>query len=114
MLCCLCCDRSCVLAQKHDFRSISRNHENGKKNCSRQENVFESLPARDGLSSALFEKSKNLASSACGLRQSKTRKMIEQGEGMGRESQGSKIPTPRFAEGPGPLISYWMNYFKLS
>ena len=32
-----------------------------------QETFFESLPAREGPSLAVFEKSKNLASSSCGL-----------------------------------------------
>ena len=60
-------------------------------------NVFDRLRARDGPSSALFENSKNLASSSCGLRQSDTGKIMEQGEGVRREPQGCTIPTPRFA-----------------
>ena len=39
--------------------------------------VFESLPARDGPSSAFFENPKTLASSSCGLRQGNTGNIFE-------------------------------------
>ena len=59
-------------------------------------NVFESLPARDGSSSAFFESPKNLASSSCGLRQGNTGNIMIHGEGVRRERQSCTIPTPRF------------------
>ena len=40
-------------------------------------NVFESLPAREGPSSAIFENSRNLASSCCGLGQATTKKQYD-------------------------------------
>ena len=59
-------------------------------------NVFESLPSRDGPSSASFEKPKSFASSSCGLRPGNTGNILEHGEGVRREPQSSTIPTPRF------------------
>ena len=50
-----------------------------------QGNVFESLSARHGHSSPLFDNSKNLASSSCGM---------EQSSGMRREGQSSTVPNP--------------------
>ena len=59
-------------------------------------NIFESQSARDGPSSAFFERPKNLASSSCGLRKGNTGKFMEHGGGVRREPQSSTIPTPRF------------------
>ena len=56
--------------------------------------------------------SKNLASSSCGLRPLDTGKIMEQGEGVRREPQGSTILTPRFATNHAePFISHWRNVF---
>ena len=55
--------------------------------------VFESLPTRDGPSSALFENSLNLASSPGNT--------LEHERGVRREPQSSSIPAPRFQMGSG-------------
>ena len=75
-------------------------------------NVFESLPAREGPSAALFENSKNLASSSCGLVPGHT---MEHGRRMRRDPQSSSTPTPRLNQGLGtlnPFVSYWRNFRK--
>ena len=74
--------------------------------------VFESLPSRDGPSSTLFENSKNLASSSCGLKESVTGKIMEQGEGLRREPQGSTTPHPRVAGVPGPSCRAGQTYLR--
>ena len=56
-------------------------------------NVFENLPAREGPSSALFENSRNLASSSCRLGPRNSGNIMEHGRGKRREPQSS---TPRF------------------
>ena len=56
-------------------------------------NVFESLLAREGPSSALFDNSKNLASSSCGVGSGNT---MEYDRGVRRDPQSSSIPTPTF------------------
>ena len=58
---------------------------------------FEGLLARGESSSALFEKSKNLALSSCRLTPIGTGKFAEKGEGLREEPQDFSIPTPRFA-----------------
>ena len=50
--------------------------------------VFESPPVRDGPSSALFEKSNNLASSSCGLRQRDTGKNYRTGRRLETRAAG--------------------------
>ena len=59
-------------------------------------NVLQSPLAREGPSSALFENSKNVASSSCGLGSGNT---MEHGRGVRREPQSSSIPTPRCDQG---------------
>ena len=59
-------------------------------------NVFQSLPAREGSSSALFENSRNLASASCGLGSGNTVNIMEHGRRVRREPQSWSIPTPRF------------------
>ena len=59
-------------------------------------NVFESLAAGEGSSSALFENSPNLTSSSCGLGQVITGNIMKHERGERRESQSSTIVTPRF------------------
>ena len=70
-----------------------------------QETFFESLPARDGPSSAFFENGpssaffenpKNLASSSCGLRPGNTGNTEKHGEEARQEPESSTIPAPRF------------------
>ena len=56
-------------------------------------NVFESLPAREGPSSAVFENSRNLASS-CGLRPDITGNTMVPEREMRREPQNSSILVP--------------------
>ena len=62
-------------------------------------NVFESLLAREGPSSALFENSQNLASSSCGLRYGTTGYIVKHERGVRQEPESSTIPTPRFNQG---------------
>ena len=57
-------------------------------------NVFECLPAREGPSSALFENSRNLASSSCGM---------EQESRMRRDAQSSTKPNPNQEKVQRPL-----------
>ena len=75
-------------------------------------NVIASLPARDGPSSALFENSRNLASSSCGLGPGTAGNVVERGRGMRREPHSSSLPTPCFNQGVAtlnPSKSYWRN-----
>ena len=65
--------------------------------------VFESLPAREGPSSAIFENSRNLASSSCGLGSGTLGNFMEHGRGVRREPQSSSIPTPHFTQGLATL-----------
>ena len=58
-------------------------------------NVFESLPARESRSSALFENSKSMASSYRGLGPGNTGNIMEHGRSVRRGPQSSSIPTPR-------------------
>ena len=77
-------------------------------------NVFESLPARNGPSSALFENSRNLASSSCGLGPGTAGNVVERGRGTRRELHSSSLPTARFNQGfatLNPSKSYWRNLF---
>ena len=55
--------------------------------------VFESVPAQEGPSSALFENSQNFASSSCGLTSGNT---MEQGRGVRQDLHNSSIPTNFF------------------
>ena len=55
------------------------------------QNAIESLLAREKSSLALFENSKNLASSSCGMRRSDRGKVMQQGQGVRRALQGSTI-----------------------
>ena len=64
---------------------------------------FESQPAREGSSSALFESSRNLTSSSCGLGQGNTGKIMEHGRGVETRSVEFSKPTPRFARVQGPF-----------
>ena len=57
-------------------------------------NVFESLPAREGPPSAIFENSRNLASSSRGLRPDNTRNTTVPEREMRREPRKSSIPVP--------------------
>ena len=59
-------------------------------------NVFESLFAREGSSSAVFENSRNLAASSCGLRPETTGKAMVLEREVTREPQNSSITVPRF------------------
>ena len=70
-----------------------------------QDTFFESLPGREGPSSALFESSRNLASSSCGLTSGNT---MEHGRVVRWDPQSSSIPTPRFNQGVATLnpLSY--------
>ena len=65
--------------------------------------IFQRLLAREGPSSAIFENSRNLASSSSGLGQATTENMVEHGRGVIREPQSSAIPTPRFNQGVATL-----------
>ena len=58
--------------------------------------VFEGLHARGEASSALSEKSKNLASSACRLKPTDTGRVAKKREGLRKEPQDCAIPTTRF------------------
>ena len=64
-------------------------------------NVFESLPARQGQPSNLFENSRNLASSSPGLRLNITGNTMVPEREVRREPQDSSIPVPRFQKGAG-------------
>ena len=66
-------------------------------------NVFERLPAREGPPSALFENSKNLASSSRRLRPEITGNTRIPEKEMRREPQNSSLPVPRFQSGGGML-----------
>ena len=59
--------------------------------------VIDGLLARGEPSSALYENSKNLASSSCRLRPIDTSKIAEQEEGLRRKRRIIQVPTPRFA-----------------
>ena len=63
----------------------------------RQETFFKIYPAQEGPPSALFENSKNLASSSRGLRSGNTGNTLKHGERVRREPQSSAIPTPRLS-----------------
>ena len=54
--------------------------------------VFEGVPARGEPSSALFGKSKNLASSSCRLKPIDTGEIVEQREGLRKGPQDCTIP----------------------
>ena len=64
-------------------------------------NVFQRLPAREGLRSALFEDSKSLASSSHELRPDITGNTTVLEREIRREPQNSSIPVPRFQSGGG-------------
>ena len=66
-------------------------------------NVFESLLAREGPSSALCGNSLNLASSSCGMGSGTTGNMMEHGRGLRQEPQSSSTPTPHFNQGSATL-----------
>ena len=59
-------------------------------------NVFDSLLAREGPSSAFFVDPENLTSSSCGLRSGNTGNTMRHGEGLRREPQCPTKPTSRF------------------
>ena len=59
-----------------------------------QETFFESQPAREGSSSALFESSWNLASSSCGLGQGNTGNIMEHGRGVRLDPRSSPNHPP--------------------
>ena len=63
-------------------------------------NVFESLRAREGPSLALFENSRDLASSSCGLGLGNT---VEHWKGVRRDPRSSSIPNPRLNHGNATL-----------
>ena len=67
-------------------------------------NAFESQAAREGPSSALFENSRNLASSSCRWTSGNT---VEHGRGVRREQQSSSIPTQRFNQVAGTLNPFY-------
>ena len=64
------------------------------------QNIFESLPAREGPSSALFENSKNLASFSCELGSGNA---VEHRKGVRPDPQSSSMPTPRCDQSLGTL-----------
>ena len=64
---------------------------------------FESLPAREGPSSATFENSWNLAPFSCELGQATTGNTMEDGRGGIRELQSSAISNPRCKQGAATL-----------
>ena len=66
-----------------------------RNSLGRSGHVFEGLLARGETSSALFENSKNLASSSCRLRAIDTGRISEQG--LRKEPKNLTILTPRFA-----------------
>ena len=68
-----------------------------------QEEFFESLPIRDGPSSALFENSRNLASSSRRYRPDIAGNTLEHERGVRWEPQSSSIPAPQFQTGSGIL-----------
>ena len=68
-----------------------------RKSLGSARHVFEGLPARGEPSSALFENSKNLASSSFGLRPLDTGNIAEREEGVRKELHNRSTPTPRFA-----------------
>ena len=59
--------------------------------------IFEGLLAPDEPSSALFEKSKNLASASCRPMLVDTNRIAERGDVLGKDPQNCAMPTPRFA-----------------
>ena len=69
-------------------------------------NVFESLPAREGPSSAFFENSRNLASSSCGLGPGNTGHIMEHWKRGETRSAEFLIPTPCFTQGLGTLTPF--------
>ena len=85
-------------------------------------NVFDSVPAGEGPSSAFFKfffflkKKMILASSSCGLTSGITGKIMVHGKGVRREPQSSSIPTPRFKVlyNPEPIKSYSKKLFSQS
>ena len=64
-------------------------------------NVFESVPAREGSSSAVFESSRDLATSSCGPRPESTDKTLVQDREVMREPQNSSEAVPCFQRGAG-------------
>ena len=68
-----------------------------------QETFFERLPAREGLPSALFENSKNLASSSHELRPDISGNTMVLEMEMRREPQNTSIFVPHFQSGCGTL-----------
>ena len=66
-------------------------------------NDFESLPAREGLSSAVYVNSKNLTAFSRGLWPESTEKTLGLEREVEREPQNSSIPVPRFQRGAGVL-----------
>ena len=65
-------------------------------------NVFQ-LPAREGPPAALFENSRNLASSSCGLGPGDAGNIMERGRRERRELHNSSVLVPRFQRGGGIL-----------
>ena len=74
-------------------------------------NVLEGLLARGEPSSALFQNSKNLASSSCGLNPIGIGKIAEQREGVRQELQDSTNSSLCQELDLEPLLSYWRNLF---
>ena len=66
-------------------------------------NVFESTPPREGTFRALFQNSRKLASSCCGLRPDTTQNQMVSEREVKREPQNSSIPVPCFQRGAGVL-----------
>ena len=62
-------------------------------------------------SSALFENSRNWASSSCGLGSGDAGKTMEHESGVRRDPQSSSIPTARFERVQRTFVSYWRNLF---
>ena len=69
------------------------------------ENVFERLLAREGLPSALFENSRNLASSSHEMRPDISGNTLVPEREMNREPQNFSIPVPRFQSGSGIFLA---------
>ena len=67
-------------------------------------NVFETLPARERSSSAIFKNSGTPISSYCGVQLEKTEKRMGQVREVVREPQNSPKAVPRFQRGAGVFV----------
>ena len=74
-------------------------------------NVFERPPAQEGLSSTIFNNSKNLAFSSQGLGRGTTETARKRESEMKRETLNTSAPSPHFQSRSGNVIERYFLFF---